>query len=308
MQRGVIRGAAFAVVVGVVLMTAGQAFAGSAPDPRPGDKVLGTKGGITYVFDTEHVTNPAFTEALAACPNAGGRSRITGGGIRIAGDPTTSALTSSRPLDLDTVFGDDDVDPDDYWEGSGDADLGTPVTGYAICAKLEGLRYERLTFPSQPSAERLGTGSRSDGRKVTGGGGFIATTGSSVTSMYPSAKDKWSVAAYDTAGGLGGTTADFVCLRSRHLKTAVRNRSIPPGSADFAKAKCSRKGSHVTGGGALVSGGPSANLLSSSYPIDGRDRDKVPDDGWTATAYNQSLVAAGHLRLRDLHELSARRG
>ena len=83
--------------------------------------MLGTKGGITYVSDTEHVTNPAYTEALAACPNAGGKSRITGGGIRIAGIPGTVSISSSRPLDLASAFGDDDLINDDYWEASGDA-------------------------------------------------------------------------------------------------------------------------------------------------------------------------------------------
>ena len=285
--QGAVRGAALAIVAAIALAIAAQAFAGSAPDPRPGDKVLGTKGGITYVSDTEHVTNPAFTEALAACPNAGGRSRIIGGGIRIAGIPGNVSISASRPLDLADVFGDDDLIIDDYWEASGDAPVDTPITGYAICAKFKGLKYHSVTLPNGGD-ERLGTGSCGGGRSVTGGGGFIATTGSRVTSMYPSATDKWSVAALDTNGGAGVTTLDFVCLKSKHLKTVVAKRKIPANSAGFKTAKCPAK-AHVTGGGALMNGGPIPSLLDSSYPIDGGDKDKVPDDGWTALGNNEQL-------------------
>ena len=125
---------------------------------------------------------------------------------------------------------------------------------------------------------------------MIGGGGFIATTGSRVTSMYPSASDKWSVWALDTGGGAGTTTLDFVCLKSKHLRTVAANRMIPPDSAGFKTVTCP-SGSHVTGGGVLMRGGPIPSLLDSSYPIDGNDKDKIPDDGWTALGKNESLNA-----------------
>ncbi len=289
MQRGLIRGTATAVVAAVALAFAGQALAGSAPDPRPGDKVLGTKGGITYVSDTEHVTNPAFADALAACPNAGGRSRILGGGIRIAGLSPDVTIKASRPLDLADFFGDPDTVNDDYWETSAAAPVGTPLTSYAICAKFKGLKYKTIAFPDQPTGVRLSTGSCSAGRKVTGGGGFIATTGSRITSMYPSAADKWSVGAFDAIGGLGGTTLDFVCMKSRHLKTVTAKRTLPAGGASFKSAVCPAK-SHVVGGGALLDGGPLTSALNSSYPADTDDRGKTPDDGWTAIGFNDGAA------------------
>ena len=106
--------------------------------------------------------------------------------------------------------------------------------------------------------------------------------------MYPSASDKWSVAALDVNGGNGGTTLDFVCLKSKHLDTVVAKRKIPANSAGFKTAQCPAD-AHVTGGGALMNGGPIPSLLDSSYPIDGSDKDKVPDDGWTALGNNEQL-------------------
>jgi hypothetical protein len=47
---------------------------------------------------------------------------------------------------------------------------------------------------------------------------------------------------------------------------------------------------HVTGGGAVASDGGTAlgAYVSSSYPIDGKDADKNPDDGWRATFYGST--------------------
>ncbi|MFN8111889.1 MAG: hypothetical protein U0R51_01685 [Solirubrobacterales bacterium] len=286
MRRGAIMAVVATLVAAIALAIVGQALAGSAPDPRPGDKVLGKRGGITYVSDTEHVADPDYTQALTACPNAGGKSRITGGGIRVAGIPANVSIKASRPLDLATLFGDDDLIVDDYWEASTVAPVDTPVTSYAICAKLKGLRYQTVQFPDQSSGERLDTGSCAGGRRVTGGGGFIATLHSRVTSMFPVGSDRWSVAALDANGGVGTTTLDFVCLKSRHLKTVAAKRKLPSNSADFKSVQCPGK-SHVTGGGALLNGGPIPSLLTSSYPYDGKDGDKIPDDGWTALGTNE---------------------
>ena len=159
----------------------------------------------------------------------------------------------------------------------------SPATRSA--AKFKGLKYKSIDFPDQPTGVRVATAGCSAGRKVTGGGGFIATTDSRVTSMYPSAADKWSVGAFDTGGGLGVTTLDFVCMKSKHLKTVTEKRKLPAGQAGFKTAECPAK-CHVIGGGALLDGGPLTNLLNSSYPTDGDDRDKVPDDGWTAVGKN----------------------
>jgi hypothetical protein len=285
------RGVPFAIVLAVALAVAGHAIAGGAPDPRPGDKLLGKTGGLAYVSDAERATNPGFTQALTSCPGAGGKWRITGGGIRIANNPALSTVSSSRPLDI--LFGDDDAISDDYWEASAAAPVDTPITSYAICAKLEGLEYRSVTTPDQPTEERTATDRCPAGTKVTGGGGFIATTGSRMTSMHPTGKRKWSIGAYDTIGGFGATTSDFVCLKSKHLTTVVEKRTIPEGLAETQTATCP-KGSHVTGGGARISKGPAVGLLNSSYPLDGNDKDKAPDDAWTAIGHNE---AVGPLKL-----------
>ena len=39
-----------------------------------------------------------------------------------------------------------------------------------------------------------------------------------------------------------------------------------------------------------MKGGPIPSVLDSSYPVDGNDKDKIPDDGWTALGNNESLA------------------
>jgi hypothetical protein len=58
-------GVPIAIATAASLLLASQAYAGSQPDPRPGDEQLGTKGGIAYVSDTVTSSNPVYTESDA---------------------------------------------------------------------------------------------------------------------------------------------------------------------------------------------------------------------------------------------------
>jgi hypothetical protein len=49
--------------------------------------------------------------------------------------------------------------------------------------------------------------------------------------------------------------------------------------------RCPR-GTHATGGGAYLSGGLNQQRVAASLPIDGKDADHVPDDGWRAQVDN----------------------
>jgi hypothetical protein len=51
-----------------------------------------------------------------------------------------------------------------------------------------------------------------------------------------------------------------------------------------ATAKC--QSGHVTGGGVLISGASDEAYVVASYPIDGADKDRAPDDGWRGFGLN----------------------
>jgi hypothetical protein len=282
------RGTPIALVMALALFLASQAQAGSAPDPRPGDKLLGKQGGIAYVSDSETIASTVFsTQALTACPNAGGAWQITGGGLALKGQPADLSIAVTRPADLASFFEvQDDLLPDDYWEATGRGPVGTKETSYAICAKQPKLSYVTATTPNSATSQRTATDSCPGQSTPTGGGGFIATTGSYISSMYPTGQN-WSVSLFDQIGGAGGMSTNFVCLKSKHLSTVVAKGKFASGAADSETAKCP-KGSHVTGGGAKLNRAPGEGVLNSSYPADLGDKDKVPDDGWTAIGQNNS--------------------
>jgi hypothetical protein len=285
------RGATIAIATAASLLLASQAFAGSQPDPRPGDKQLGTKGGIAYVSDTVTSSNPVYTESDATCPKLDKGWRIAGGGFRV-GDKAGS-LSASRPLDIYLSFGDDDLHPDEFWEASGDLALGKKLSSFAICIKEPKLHYVRADTPDGDSAPRSATDSCPGRTRPTGGGGFIATSNSYITSLFPKGRSKWSVGLYDGIGGIGGMTSDFVCLKAKQKRAAERT-TVPAAKTKAVKAACPSK-SRVTGGGARFSGDPGDAKLLASYPVDGKDPDSIPDDGWKAQGHNDT---AGPLQLK----------
>ena len=266
------------------------ASAGMAPDPRPGDTLLGKAGGLAYVNDPETVTNPDFTNALAACPNAGGQWRLTGGGFQVTGQDAESSFTVavSRPLDMLDLYGDDDEDYDDYWDTYTASPVGSVFTSFAICTKSEAIRHKREDPGDHSSGNRSAREHCSKG-KVVGGGGFIATSDSFLGSTYPRSESQWRIRVFDTIGGIGGMEIWVICARGMPVSIAEKSVEVPPGEARAVVARCDA-GEHVTGGGVNGSRVASDMNLYGSYPIDLGDPDAIPDDGWQGNAYNRSGV------------------
>lgn len=288
--RSVKWGSALGAAICSYLALAGVAVAGMAPDPRPGDTLLGKEGGFAYVSDPETVSNPDFTAARAACPDAGGEWRITGGGLVIRGPmpESTFTVTSSRPLDLLDLYGDDDDDNDDYWEGSVDAPVASTLETFAICAKSQRIKHIRLDVPDSPTADRKVALSCSE-RRVVGGGGFIATSNSFISSLYPAGLKRWKLSLFDFQGGIGGMESWVVCARGIDTTIRTDQVNVPPGEARTAFARC-HSDEHVTGGGAKAAGAADATNLYASYPVDTGDNDDATDDAWRAGSYNRSAA------------------
>jgi hypothetical protein len=70
-------------------------------------------------------------------------------------------------------------------------------------------------------------------------------------------------------------------MRSGGLRYVQEGHRLAPGSAKTFKAACPKR-AHVLGGGHYNSGGYGDVIGAHSYPYDGRDRGRKPDDGWAA--------------------------
>jgi hypothetical protein len=102
--------------------------------------------------------------------------------------------------------------------------------------------------------------------------------------------DGWRVVAETGQTGTAvGTDASAMCRRGK-VKYVTKTGTLPasPGALTLT-ARCPSD-MHVTGGGAVASdgGAPRGAYVSQSYPIDGADSDKLPDDGWRATFYGST--------------------
>jgi hypothetical protein len=145
------------MAAGVALALGGldSASAGMAPDPRPGDTVLGKANGLTYVSDADFANMQTSTETGATCPDVPGKWRIAGGGFSIEGGAdSTQVLGGSTPTDMLDLYGDNDLEMDDFWRVSATVSVGTTVTSYAICTKWDDLKYKRIDVPDSASGER----------------------------------------------------------------------------------------------------------------------------------------------------------
>ncbi len=223
---------------------------------------------------------------------AGNQWRLTGGGFTAGA--SVLGVSGSQPQDLFSSLGDEDSALDDYWrtevQSSG---AGAKFTGYAICAKLEALSYNRVTVP--PGVVTPTTVSdQCPGRTVpTGGGGSSGFDGPPIISMYPDGGN-WTLVFDGTVSASSFALNDYICLGPKGIRTETKSTKLTSLDSKSIEAECSGK-RHVVGGGLEV-GFPSAAITFASFPIDAGDRDKVPDDGWrvgaqSTTTQKQTLRA-----------------
>lgn len=165
----------------------------------------------------------------------------------------------------------------------------------SVYGKSGGLRYAKDTGPfdlAHSGYADVNVGCGADGRHTVGGG--FSTQGPPaskrvVLSSEPldyydpdlDADDGWSAAA--TASAAGSLSAYSICgtFTPRYRFISVPSQS---GAVRTAKLSCGGNAWHVVSGGALIA--PSASFINSSYPFDGGDKDKRPDDGWKVRVYD----------------------
>lgn len=261
-----------------------SAFGGTPIDPNVGDHVFGTTGGVRYASDaTPFVGQSAGAEAGCGGPNW----HLIGGGSAAGGSVVQAWLAASRWDDFD----DADTVGDDGWLAYGHGPDGARVTAYSICVHGGTLAYPFTTVPDSSSGERSGSiGCGAPRWHVSTGSAFIASTGSWVTSSFPTdggdpkvtTDDGWAGSVYDVNGGTGGFEVYAVCAAQMPLRyVQLKPGTLVAGRTVLRRVACGPT-EHVVGGGARVTGGTSTARSVTSAPYDGTDADHIPDDGWVS--------------------------
>jgi hypothetical protein len=131
------------------------------------------------------------------------------------------------------------------------------------------------------------------GTRVVGGGAEIGgnVAESRLTNTEPTPPNAeggnyWAAGIWNDSGPTKSIDVIAVC---RQRKPAYRSNSanVPVGRARTVGASCPR-GTHVSAGGGYATGTIGGSYVNSSFPFDGRDRGKAPDDGWRVRIYNIS--------------------
>jgi hypothetical protein len=126
------------------------------------------------------------------------------------------------------------------------------------------------------------------GNKHASGAGFgtVSTLSGPVNRSVPTAGgDGWSLMRADDPGGPPGTSLAYAICDSKRRAYRAATRRIPDTESRTVKARCGRS-QHVSGGGAVLLGAPVYGEIESTYPFDGPDRGRAPDDGWAVRASN----------------------
>ncbi|MFN8113190.1 MAG: RebB family R body protein [Solirubrobacterales bacterium] len=274
--------AATAATVVLATVVASSAFAGFAADPRIDDVQLGKKHGVAYVKDSETVVDSGSTLAPTGCPGKGDAWRVAGGGF--SSSKPFNFINMSRPLD----HVDADSAADDYWEvESYSSAVGTKITGYAVCMKAPKLKYASEIAPNEATSERSLSVACPGKTQPISGGASISHSDSFLSSLSASG-NSLTAAVRDATGGTGNFAADAVCLKTRRIETVRASRIVDPVTQGRVKVLCEAPAMPM--GMLYQLHRPDLNPIPvfESRPIDGRDGDKIPDDGWRVGFNNTS--------------------
>lgn len=249
-----------------------------------------TLGDFQYAKATSTIpfAGPTETTTARVSPGCDKGWSLSGGGGLPTGLPGHTLLESTGIAGSKRWFVD---------AGHLDSDK-TKLIGYSICV------HDRIV-DSAVHAQSIGAGPTTGSSNVSCPSGLSATGGGvetigdplnwALNSTLPGddgsdadafPDDQWR--GYVLYGG--ATPSDFLIeiICTEDLPSYERKDTpLPTGSNAKATAKCPA-GQHITGGGIVISGSVSEGFVVSSYPIDGKDKGKAPDDGWRVSGFNNN--------------------
>jgi hypothetical protein len=239
-------------------------------------------------------TGSGVTSDAVACPSD--VPNAVGGGIRIDG--------SDPGLDLEIHAS---APAAGGWSVAGNNNTGAnaQMTTFAVCAKGTYL-YEHATVKIRPGRSKSLKVSCPAGTQVIGGGVSIigGDHASEVSASEPAdgadadhgIGDAW----YGAAGNGSSTTAKLKVQAICDGSTATYKIkwhtpvALTTNHKNSAQVMCPA-GTRVVGGGADIDALNTDAEIHDMYPIDSSDADSIPDNGFTATGYNDGDPATRHL-------------
>jgi hypothetical protein len=243
--------------------------------------------GLVYPSKVFAAPRPDVTHGDVTCPDS--HPNVTGGGIEITGDESTLDLEAgeTRPLG-----------PHKWTAGANNSSVGgASMKITAICSKgtFTVVQDNRaIDANSQASLDVLcPTGTQLSGGGVEVGGDShkneVATTepldGPDAGTLPD---DGW----FGTGNnGLDQPVALFVfavCASDGSFKYPHSIRRAVDDNNQVSAAVFCPAGTHVTGGGVEITGNDDGIEVADSFPVDGGDTGRVPDNGWRGTVNNDN--------------------
>ena len=242
-------------------------------------KVIGSSGGLTYVKIARTVLGagsaPVGQRVTAQCP-AG--QRPTAGGGTMSGPSAKATIAETAPTGKRG------------WITTGwhiDDPAKRKLSAYAVCTTKATDKNGNVE-PLAASPSTGGSNVQCDpGKYLTGGG--VQGIGSGTTNFLMNAialEVTGIVYAYldHPSGPSGSVLASAVCI-NKLPAYKYRDVELLSGETKTVKQRCPA-GMVTIGGSAFLSGNADDGHIVSSIPYDGKDKDKVPDDGWLAKGRN----------------------
>ncbi len=187
----------------------------------------------------------------------------------------------------------------DAWHTGINTGSNSPLAAYAICTPKQGKVSDEAMFELVPAAPADATVdvACTSGNAVGGG---VAASGSAadfwlhanlpldLVDSNQEPDDGWRGTMFHHQGSLSGMTVRLVCMEGKVPDYETKSRSTD--GSPTLKAMCD-DGKSVTGGGAFAGADASDSHVLSTVPVDSkRDRNRIPDDGWKASFYNDNAV------------------
>jgi hypothetical protein len=182
--------------------------------------------------------------------------------------------------------------------------VASPAAAEFNLGTVDGLTYMQSDgLPSPlptPPATLFASAQCPAGTRVVGGGATTASATPSGTNEFWLSRtrpfdgadadhrpdDGWLGRGFNRFGTAKNFGAYAICFGGA-VRYGVGRVSAQSGSGMATRARCP-SGTHVSGGGAALSGNADKGYLNASFPLDGGDADTVADDGWRARAFNRS--------------------
>jgi hypothetical protein len=253
---------------------------------------LGKAGGFEYVKSTRTLPDAigsARTQRRAGSPRCVAGQEPIGGGGSVGGVAATSSLAS-------TSFHGNRQWLADAWHANQPA---AKVSAYAICAPDEKVsRESAITIVGSGPSTGVEIAQCPTGHVAGGGARLIGDSWDWwLNSTFPEdgiddvdllTDDAWRVMAHHLPGPPASSMLVDATCKAGAAPAYVRKYDVVDAtSAITVEAKCPA-GKVVVGGGGRIDGSSFKGHILATVPYDGRDKNRVPEDGWRAKLYNDS--------------------